>query len=229
MKLTHEFDLPLGMSDAFDVLSDVERVTSCVPGATVDSRDGDEIAGRVTVKVGPMRFDYRGTARLTTDRGQRTMTLTATGQSTKEPGAVEATIVLHVDGDEAASHIGLETDLALTGRAAQFGGQVLHDVSDSVVRTFVARLSESVAREYQDEPPETPRAAGGMPGRCTPASAAEDSLNVLTLLPRPSAAVLGGVGATLLSAGLAALLLRRRRSAKSPCSPVAPVIVVHLP
>ena len=51
------------VAQAWDVLLDVERIAPCMPGATVESFDGETIDGRVKVKVGPIQVTYAGTAR----------------------------------------------------------------------------------------------------------------------------------------------------------------------
>jgi uncharacterized protein len=54
MELEHSFTVPVPVDQAWDVLLDVEQVAPCMPGATLDSVDGDEIEGRIKVKVGPI-------------------------------------------------------------------------------------------------------------------------------------------------------------------------------
>ena len=65
MELEHSFTVPVPVDQAWDVLLDVERVAPCMPGATLDSVDSDEIKGRIKVKVGPISITYAGTARFT--------------------------------------------------------------------------------------------------------------------------------------------------------------------
>ena len=65
MELEHSFTVPVPEERAWEVLLDVERVAPCMPGASLDSVDGDDIAGRIKVKVGPIAMTYAGTARFT--------------------------------------------------------------------------------------------------------------------------------------------------------------------
>ena len=60
MELEHSFTVPVPMERAWDVLLDVERVAPCMPGATLDTVTGDEIAGKIKVKVGPITMTYAG-------------------------------------------------------------------------------------------------------------------------------------------------------------------------
>jgi carbon monoxide dehydrogenase subunit G len=41
MDLEHSFTVPVPADQAWEVLLDVERVAPCMPGATLDSVDGD--------------------------------------------------------------------------------------------------------------------------------------------------------------------------------------------
>src|SRR5258708_32381666 len=93
MELEHSFTVPVPKDRAWDVLLDVERVAPCMPGATLDAVDGDEIKGRIKVKVGPVSLTYTGTARFTErDEQARTVTLEASGKETPGSGTATATV-----------------------------------------------------------------------------------------------------------------------------------------
>jgi Carbon monoxide dehydrogenase subunit G (CoxG)/ATP dependent DNA ligase domain len=63
MQLQNEFTVPAPVSEVWKTLLDVQRITPCLPGATVDRVEGDEVAGQLRVKVGPIMVSYAGTAR----------------------------------------------------------------------------------------------------------------------------------------------------------------------
>ena len=93
MELEHSFTIPVPPEQAWGVLLDVEKVAPCMPGATVDSVDGDEIKGRIKVKVGPVALTYAGTARFTEkDEQARKVVLEASGKETRGSGTAAATI-----------------------------------------------------------------------------------------------------------------------------------------
>src|SRR5260370_14189721 len=86
MELEHSFTVPVPEERAWEVLLDVDRVAPCMPGASLDSVDGDELKGRIKVKVGPIAMTYAGTARFTErDPEAHVITLAASGKET--PGA----------------------------------------------------------------------------------------------------------------------------------------------
>ena len=122
MELEHSFTVPVPMSRAWDVLLDVERVAPCMPGATLDSVDGEEIRGRIKVKVGPINMTYAGTARfIEKDAQAGVVTLEASGKETKGAGTASASVrsVLQDQGEQ--THVAVHTTLNVTGKPAQFG------------------------------------------------------------------------------------------------------------
>lgn len=87
MRFEHEFTVPVPVERAWTTLLDVERVAPCLPGASVDAVQGDEISGRMKVKVGPITVVYRGKAVFEEiDKDGRTVTMKASGKETKGAG-----------------------------------------------------------------------------------------------------------------------------------------------
>src|ERR1700761_5539846 len=120
MELEHSFTVPVPADQAWDVLLDVERVAPCMPGATLDSVEGDEIKGRIKVKLGPVSMTYTGTARFTErDQDAGVVILEASGKETRGAGTAAATVrsELHGDGDQ--TQVTVHTSLNVTGRPAQ--------------------------------------------------------------------------------------------------------------
>ncbi|WP_067830884.1 SRPBCC family protein [Actinomadura kijaniata] len=142
MELDHEFTVPVPVDQAWSVLLDVERVALCVPGATLDSADGEEYAGRLKVKVGAMTVTYRGTARIAVaDRDARTVTIEAAAKEARGPGTAAATVQarLHDEGDH--TRVTVHTKLNVTGRPAQFGRNILAEVGAKLIARFAKNLA----------------------------------------------------------------------------------------
>jgi carbon monoxide dehydrogenase subunit G len=176
MQLHHEFVVPVPVERAWDVLLDVERIAPCLPGATVDSVEGESFAGRVKVKVGPITVTYKGTATfLQRDQETRRVTIRADGREARGPGTAAATVnaVLHDDGER--TRVELDTDLAITGRPAQFGRGVMVDVSNKLLGRFADCLEHTLAAD-QETPAAggTPEAAPGEPAAVEPGEAAAE-------------------------------------------------------
>ena len=65
MELTNEFTVPVPVERAWEVLTDVELIAPCLPGAQLQEVEGDEYRGVVKVKVGPITAQYKGSATFT--------------------------------------------------------------------------------------------------------------------------------------------------------------------
>jgi carbon monoxide dehydrogenase subunit G len=163
VELSHEFEVPVGADDAFAVLTDVERIAPCMPGATLDEVDGDRFTGRVKVKVGPVQMTYRGEAEMTErDPEQYRAVIVAKGQETRGGGTAQATItatLTAVATDRTA--VTVHTDLVLTGKPAQFGRGVIGDVGDKLLGRFADCLADELSGEAAPEPAPEPAAPVG--------------------------------------------------------------------
>lgn len=193
MHLTNEVAIPSPPDRVFAVLSDVERVAPCLPGATLDGRGDDEgtYRGRVTVKVGPISAAYSGTVRfLETDEVARTLVLDARGTDQHGSGTAEAKVEVTVRPDGEGSLLALDTDLVIRGKVAQFGGGAIAQVSQRLMEQFARNLSGLLAEGPRTTAPESPAPAA----QEAPGTSELDafSLVVLPLLKRyaPVAAAL---------------------------------------
>ena len=154
MELEHSFTVPVPEDRAWDVLLDVERVAPCMPGASLDSVDGDEIKGRIKVKVGPIAMTYAGTARFTErDPQAHVITLEASGKETRGAGTASATVRSTLRGDNGETHVVVHTTLNVTGRPAQFGRGVMAEVGGKLIGIFASNLADMLAAERPAGPP----------------------------------------------------------------------------
>jgi carbon monoxide dehydrogenase subunit G len=147
MELSHSFTVPVSADEAFAVLTDIERIAPCMPGASIDEVDGDEFTGRVKVKVGPMQVTYRGKAKYAElDHENHTATIEARAQETRGSGTANATISASLEevGDE-ETEVSVTSDLAITGRPAQFGRGVMNEVGAKLIGQFADCLSSELA------------------------------------------------------------------------------------
>jgi uncharacterized protein len=238
IELDNSFTVPVPPEQAWDVLLDVERIAPCMPGATVTSVEGDEIAGQVKVKLGPLSLSYKGTAKfIEKDPASHTIAIEATGKETRGAGTASATVhaSLKPDDAEGQTTVSIHTSLNVTGRPAQFGRSLLPEVSGKLIDQFAANLralidstnrpaeAEPEAAPAQDEAAATGDAASAAtaPGtaaatQTTTAAPAqpvaqlqqEDSLNLIKLVGGP---VLKRVLPIVLGAALIAIFQRRIR------------------
>jgi carbon monoxide dehydrogenase subunit G len=146
MELTNDFEVPVPLEQAWSVLTDVERIAPCMPGAQLKEIEGDEYRGIVKVKVGPITASYRGAARFEQlDAENHRAVLKAEGRETRGQGNASATITASLsEAGDGRTAVSVVTDLNITGKVAQFGRGVLADVSGKLLEQFVANLESTV-------------------------------------------------------------------------------------
>jgi carbon monoxide dehydrogenase subunit G len=145
MELTNEFRVSVPVERAWAVLTDVERIAPCLPGAELQEIEGDEYRGVVKIKVGPITASYKGKATFQEkdDAGHRAVLL-AEGRDTRGAGNAKATITATLVGEGNSTTVSVVTDLTVTGKVAQFGRGVLADVSAKLLKQFVECLESTV-------------------------------------------------------------------------------------
>ncbi|MGH9169561.1 MAG: SRPBCC family protein [Acidimicrobiales bacterium] len=145
MELTNEFEVAVPVAQAWEVLTDIERIAPCMPGAQLTEVEGDEYRGLVKVKVGPVTASYAGAARFVElDEAAHRAVLKAEGRDTRGQGNATANITATLSATEEGTKVAVSTDLAITGKVAQFGRGVLADVSGRLLDQFVDNLYSTV-------------------------------------------------------------------------------------
>jgi carbon monoxide dehydrogenase subunit G len=145
MELTNDFRVALPVERAWAVLTDVERIAPCLPGAQLQEVEGDVYRGIVKIKVGPITAQYKGQATfLEQDEANHVAVLRAEGRETRGQGSANATITATLTPDADGTAVSVVTDLTVTGRVAQFGRGVLADVSANLLGQFVTCLEQTV-------------------------------------------------------------------------------------
>ena len=145
MELEHEFTVPVPLDRAWEVLLDVEKIAPCMPGAVLDSVDGDSFTGQVKVKVGPITVAYAGTASfLEKDPAAHRAVVEAKGKETRGSGTAAATVTASMADEGGSTRVTVVTDLAITGRPAQFGRGVMNDVGNKLIGQFADCLATTI-------------------------------------------------------------------------------------
>ena len=145
MHITDTFHVDVPVEQAWDVLLDVERIAPCMPGAQLQEVEGDEYRGIVKIKVGPITAQYKGAARIVeADVATRRIVIKAEGRDTRGQGNASATVTASLAPDDTGTQVGIDTDLHVTGKVAQFGRGVMADVSSKLLAQFVECLHGQV-------------------------------------------------------------------------------------
>ncbi|MGW1817506.1 SRPBCC family protein [Streptomyces sp. NPDC002125] len=146
MQLDHSFTVPADPDDAWKLFHDLGRVAPCMPGAVLDTLEGDTFTGRVKVKIGAVQMSYRGEGTVTRDEAARSMHLDLSGSETRGAGTASATVTATLTSGADGTRVHVRTDLDITGRPAQFGRGIMTEVGDRLVQQFAGRL-EDLLRE----------------------------------------------------------------------------------
>ncbi len=164
MRLDHEFTVPAPIGEVWQAVVDPERVAPCMPGATLTKVEGDKFSGTVKVKLGPISLLYKGNGEfLEKDEAARKVTIKASGKDSRGAGTAAATVTLTLTETDGGTHGTVATDLAITGKPAQFGRGLISEVGGKILDTFAGCLSGKLAPPKEaavEKPAAAPAAAG---------------------------------------------------------------------
>ena len=147
MDLNHEFIVNVPVNDAWIILTDLERIAPCLPGAQLTEVEGDTYRGQVKVKVGPIVAQFKGQASFVTrDDAAHTASLKGEGRDTTGKGTASAIITAQLTSvTPTSTKCTVVTDLTISGKVAQFGRGALADVSDKLLKQFSENLNQLIA------------------------------------------------------------------------------------
>ncbi|WP_020574180.1 SRPBCC family protein [Actinopolymorpha alba] len=177
MDFEHEFTVPMGVGEAWEVLLDVQQVAPYLPGATLTDVRRDEFSGTMRMRLGPVSLMYAGRARFVEkDAAARRVVVDVAGEERRGSGTARATLTATLapaaceDGEGTVVHV--HTDLTVTGRPAQFGRDMLRDAGSRLVRQFADNLATSLLPERVAAPwgvrPTVTTPSGGVVAGSTP-------------------------------------------------------------
>jgi len=145
MELAHEFTVNTPIDRAWAVLTDIERIAPCMPGAELTEADGDTYHGLVKVKVGPISAQYKGTATFVEkDTAARRVVLKAAGRDARGQGNASAMVTAVMTEQGEGTRVEITTDMTVSGRVAQFGRGVMADITAKLLQQFVDNLEANV-------------------------------------------------------------------------------------
>ena len=160
MELNHRFTVPIGVEETWAHFNDIASVAECFPGAQVTEADESSFSGSVKVKLGPIALQYNGSGTFVEkDAEAHRFVVDAKGKDKRGNGTAGAKVTVSMSDAGGSTDVSVETDLAITGKPAQFGRGVMQDVSDKLLGQFVACLEQRLAApEPAPEPQAEPAA-----------------------------------------------------------------------
>jgi len=168
MDLNHEFTVNVPVEEAWAILTDLERIAPCLPGAQLTEVEGDTYRGQVKIKVGPILAQFKGQASfMSRDDVAHKASLKGEGRDTTGKGNASAIITAELTSvTPTSTKCTVHTDLSISGKVAQFGRGALADVSDKLLAQFSENLNQLISAAPAPSAPvaaETPPAPSEQP------------------------------------------------------------------
>ncbi|WP_341716215.1 SRPBCC family protein [Micromonospora sp. FIMYZ51] len=200
MKIINEFAVNIPVERAWTVLTDLEGIAPCLPGAQLTGVDGDVHKGKVKVKVGPVVSEFAGTARFVEkDDVRRRAVIDAKGRDARSAANAAAVITAELRPEGDRTLVSVDTDLKISGKLAQFGSGMIKEVSGKLLAQFVANLEAKLATEGAPVEP-LPTAAAPVEPVATSATATASGTSAASAIAGTSASA-GSSGTSASAAG----------------------------
>ena len=147
MDLNHEFVVNVPVAEAWAILTDLERIAPCLPGAQLTEIEGDTYRGQVKIKVGPILAQFKGQASFVSrDDVAHKASLKGEGRDTTGKGNASAIITAELTSvTPTSTKCTVHTELSISGKVAQFGRGALADVSDKLLAQFSENLNQLIS------------------------------------------------------------------------------------
>jgi hypothetical protein len=207
MKLDNEFTVGVPIGEAWEVLTDLEMIAPCMPGAQLTGVNDDVYTGKVKIKVGPVTAEYSGTARFAEkDVNTYRAVIDARGRDSRGNGNATAVISAQLVPEGERTRVTVTTDLTIAGRIAQFGSGMIKEVSAKLLGQFVQCLEVRLggglagAGELTAAAAPSPSTAGSAPAAAA-SSANQPAAGSASAAAAPAAAAGAAAGGTVAAGG----------------------------
>ena len=146
MKIDNEFTVSVPIERAWEVLTDLEGIAPCLPGARLTGVQDEVYQGEIRIKVGPVVSQYAGTARFVEkDDAAHRAVIDAKGRDSRGAGNASAAITAQLRAEGERTVVSVETDLKIAGKIAALGGGMIKEVSEKLLGQFVECLESKLA------------------------------------------------------------------------------------
>ena len=168
VELSKTFSIRAPINDVWDFMTDIKKVSTCIPGAQYNESLGDnEHSVMLIVKVGPIKSSYRSKVAIKSlDKSKYTMEIEGHGTDTKGKGGanMEMTGKLIDNGDGTTGVTG-DSMVTIQGMLAQFGSRMIEDVSNQLFVQFTENLRTKLeGNDYNIESDQQPDSDNSLSG-----------------------------------------------------------------
>jgi carbon monoxide dehydrogenase subunit G len=147
VELEKTFPMPGSAEVAWDFLQNIEAVAECMPGAKITERlpDGG-YKGTITVRVGPATMSFRGEVEVRDiDTAARSLRLLGKGTDSTGTSGASMDLAARIEAvTEGSSNLLGKSEVAMSGKAAAFGGRMRTSVADQILKQFADNFTTQV-------------------------------------------------------------------------------------
>ncbi len=159
-KVHASFEVPFGVEDVWSFMSDLNAVASCLPGAQIESETPEQVAGKISIKFGPMAATFKGNATIDRDPAQRIAVLKGAGQDSVSQSRATGDVRYQLEAVSASStRVAVDLLYTLQGPLAQFSRSGL---VQEFVKRMVADFGKNVAQRLASPQTVTPPQAASI-------------------------------------------------------------------
>ncbi|MDJ0871345.1 MAG: SRPBCC family protein [Gammaproteobacteria bacterium] len=143
---------------AWQFLQDIRAVAACMPGAEITEQvDESHYKGKVKVKLGPATAAFNGDIEVKgVDADKRELHILGKGADVKGTSSASMDLLASVrETDAGVSELIGISQVAVTGKMASFGGRMMTQVSDQIMKQFAVNFANQVVATGEGEAAET--------------------------------------------------------------------------
>ena len=156
-QLINEFTVNRPIEEAWPLITDLERIAPCLPGAELQEIEGETYRGVVKVKLGAISSQFKGEAHFVErDDVNYRAKIKGAGRDTGGRGNASAEITAQAESlSPTSTRVAVTTDLHITGKVAQFGRGIMGDVSSKLMAQFADNLNQMIDEQGVGSPEST--------------------------------------------------------------------------
>lgn len=218
-QLINEFTVNRPIDEAWPLITDLERIAPCLPGAELQEVEGVTYRGVVKVKLGAISSQFKGEAHfIERDDENYRAVIKGAGRDTGGRGNASAEITAQAEAlSPTSTRVAVTTDLHITGKVAQFGRGIMGDVSSKLMAQFADNLNQMIDEQGMVAPqptapePSASDAAAAAPSAPTVRKIEGAAAEPIDLMEVGGSSIVKRVAPAIIAIIVLLFLLRRRR------------------
>ena len=147
VRIEKTFPLAVPPAAAWTLLQDIRAVAECMPGARITEQiDATHYKGQVSVRLGPAAAQFGGEVEVQSlDAGRRELKLAGKGSDTKGSSAASMALTACIRDAAQGCELAGVSEIGVSGKLASFGGRMMTQVADQLLKQFADNFAVRVA------------------------------------------------------------------------------------